>query len=555
MPNPKIVVEYIAKTAGLQAAAGDVGTASGKAGTMARKAFVPAAAALGAMGVAAKKAVDSASSLNEQMSASKMVFGTHAKGVQAWAKTGAQAFGLSSTEALKAANAYGNMFTTVGLGERDVTKMSKSMVQLAGDMASFHDQDPTEMLEKLQSGLSGEAEPLRKFGVLISEASVKAEAYRTGIAKHGATLTEAQKVQARYSLILAQTGKAQGDFARTGDSVANQQRTLAAETENTSAAFGQALLPAMQAVQKIASALIGVFGGNVTALTVVIATIAAGAAAIVAINAAMAAWATITKVVTALSKAQAAAQLALNVVMAANPIMLVVVALAALVAAFIIAYKTSDTFRKIVDGAFDAVVTSAKAAINWIKANWPLLLAVLVGPFGLAVLAIVKNFDKIEAGARGAISAIKDAFNGLVSFLGGLINKIENAASNIANAFKRPINAVINAWNGLSFRIPAIKIPSIKIGKKKIGGGGFGGTTINFPNVPTLAAGGIVTAPTLALIGEQGPEAVVPLGDMTQPRVEVRVFIGQTELTDLVRTEIVDANTGIARALLAGGSA
>ena len=144
--------------------------------------------------------------------------------------------------------------------------MSKSMVQLAGDMASFHDQDPTEMLETLRSGLSGEAEPLRKFGVLLTRRRSSRRPTR-GIAKKGAELTEAQKVQARYALIMEQTTKAQGDFARTSDSVANQQRTLTAETENTTAAFGQALLPAMQALQTVIGGLIGVFGGNITAFT------------------------------------------------------------------------------------------------------------------------------------------------------------------------------------------------------------------------------------------------------------------------------------------------
>jgi hypothetical protein len=127
------------------------------------------------------------------------------------------------------------------------------------------------------------------------------------------------------------------------------------------------------------------------------------------------------------------------------------------------------------------------------------------------------------------------------------------AGSN-ANAIKSPINAVLKAWNSISLTIPTIKIPSIKVGKHKIGGGSFGGQTISFPNVPLLAQGGIVDQPTLALLGEAGPEAVIPLKDMAPPAVQVRVFIGQTELTELVRTEILDANTGLARTLLAGSA-
>ena len=124
--------------------------------------------------------------------------------------------------------------------------MSKCMVQLAGDMASFHDQDPTAMLDALRSGLSGEAEPLKKFGVLMTEATVKAAAYQKGIAKNGAELTEGQKVQARYALIMEQTARRRA----TSPARATPSRTGSAswaETENTTASFGQALLPAMQA--------------------------------------------------------------------------------------------------------------------------------------------------------------------------------------------------------------------------------------------------------------------------------------------------------------------
>ncbi|HKV68028.1 MAG TPA: hypothetical protein VJN72_08050, partial [Gaiellales bacterium] len=482
---------------------------------------------------------------------------------------------------------YGNMFSTIGLGAGDTAKMSKQMVQLAGDMASFHDQDPTEMLDKLRSGLSGEAEPLRRFGVLISEAAVKAEAYRKGIAKQGADLTEAQKVQARYALIMEQTTKAQGDFARTGDSVANQQRTVAAETQNLAAAFGQALLPAAKAFLGIVQALMGVLGGNQKVLSILIGVVAGLAAAVLVVNAATAAW--------------TALQTVLNVVLAANPIGIVIVAVAALVAAFILAYKTSDTFRRVVDSAFDAVLGAAKAVFNWLKSNWPLLLGILTGPFGLMVAIIVRNWDAIEDAARTAVSAVKSALNGLaqwisgfahgvlaaalnaagnvfdaiaggardayasvqrnlngiVSFIEGIIGKVSHAASSVANAIKSPINAVLTAWNSISLTIPTIKIPSIKVGKKKIGGGSFGGQTIGFPNVPLLAQGGVVSAPTLAMIGEgQGREIVAPealLREIAGERpIEVRVFIGDTELTSLVRTEIVSANTGLARALLAG---
>lgn len=210
----------------------------------------PATLAVGAVAAfttAAAASVQAASDLNEEIDKSKVVFGPAAATVQAFADS-ASSIGLSERAALGAAGAFGNMFNTVGLGQGAAADMSTTMVKLAADMASFNNEDPSEMLDRLRSGLSGEAEPLRRFGVLLSEAAVKEFAYREGIAATGEALTEAQKVQARYGLIMEQTAIQQGNFALTSGSLANLQRTLGASIENLGATFGQALLPIVQQI-------------------------------------------------------------------------------------------------------------------------------------------------------------------------------------------------------------------------------------------------------------------------------------------------------------------
>ena len=154
-----------------------------------------------------------------------------------------QRAGIAKVDALAAAGNFGNMFHTIGLGDEASAGMSKRMVELAADMASFNNEDPTEMLEKIRSGLAGEAEPLRRFGVLLSAAAVQEEAYASGIAKRGEKLTEQQKVQARYNLILKQTAVQQGDVEKTGGNLAGQQRKLNAPMKDASATIGTALLP------------------------------------------------------------------------------------------------------------------------------------------------------------------------------------------------------------------------------------------------------------------------------------------------------------------------
>lgn len=194
--------------------------------------------------------IKSASDLNEQVNKTKVVFGAASSTVLKFGETTASSIGISNRAALEAAGDFGNMFTAMGLTVGKSAEMSTSLVKLAADLASFNNIDPAEAMDKLRSGLSGEAEPLRTVGVLLNETQVSTEAMLLGFKKVGGAFTEAQKVQARYSLILKQTTSAQGDFANTSGSMANQQRTLSAESENASAQLGKSFLPIVVQIQK-----------------------------------------------------------------------------------------------------------------------------------------------------------------------------------------------------------------------------------------------------------------------------------------------------------------
>jgi len=372
--NPAIVVEYLAKTEGLSKGLQEIGSSGSKAQALAKKAFLPAAAALGALSVAAGKTIQDASALNEQINGSAVIFGDASKAVVGWSKTLAESAGLSATAGLTAANQFGAMFKTLGLGAPTTAKMSEQMVQLAGDLASFKDIAPEVALEKLRAGLSGEAEPLRAVGVFLTEAAVAQEAYRLGLAKTGAKLTEQQKIQARYSLILQQTKDAQGDFARTSDSVANSQKRVSAETENAQAALGEKLAPAylvvLNALNQVitgVTAFIDVIGRVITwvgqykeLLVGLAAVLLILNARTIAFNAAMAAqlaWMSIVNILNALRTAW----WALNAAMAANPIGVVIAVVAALAAGIIYAYNHSETFRAIVDKLF----AKLKEFVDW----------------------------------------------------------------------------------------------------------------------------------------------------------------------------------------------
>ena len=193
-------------------------------------------------------------------------------------------------------------------------------------------------------------------------------------------------------------------------------------------------------------------------------------------------------------KAFTIAQAALDVVLAANPIGLVVIAVAALAAGLIYAYKHSKTFRDIVNNAFSVVAKIASTVFNFFKDHWPLLLGILTGPFGLAVGYIIKYRDQIV----GAIKALP----GLIT------SAVSGAFDGLKSAFRSVVNFIIDGLNGLHFTVPSVDTHIPGVGK-------IGGFSVGVPYIPRLAEGGIVQARpggTLAVLGEAGrSEAVIPL--------------------------------------------
>jgi len=192
--------------------------------------------------------VGAASDLNETVSKTGVVFGDSSAAVMAWAENAATALGQSKGEALAAASTFGNLFVSMGMASAPSADMSMGLVKLAGDLASFNNIDPAVALEKLRAGMLGQSEPMQALGVNMTAASVTARALEMGLAATADALTPAMLAQARYAIILDQTKTAQGDFAKTSDGLANQQRIMDAQWKDLSATVGQALLPVQLAL-------------------------------------------------------------------------------------------------------------------------------------------------------------------------------------------------------------------------------------------------------------------------------------------------------------------
>ena len=200
-----------------------------------------------------KAAIGVASDLNEVQNVVDTTFGTEgAIRVNEWARNAAEAFGESELQAKQFTSTLGAMFKSMGVGQADLEEMSMSLAGLAGDMASFYNLDPTEAFEKLRSGISGETEPLKQLGINMSVANLEAFAMAEGITKSYQEMTQAEQATLRYQYIMSATADAQGDFADTSDSLANQQRILQLEIQTLAAEIGQDLMPIAQEILTIA---------------------------------------------------------------------------------------------------------------------------------------------------------------------------------------------------------------------------------------------------------------------------------------------------------------
>ena len=315
--------------------------ASDKAAFAINKMAVPAALAFGAIVTGGYKAAQAASDFNETVSKSGIIFGEASTEIKRFADTAASSLGLSKQAALDAAATMGTFGKSAGLAGTDLSNFSIEMVKLSGDLASFHNANPADVALALGAALRGEAEPIRKFGVLLNDAAVKAQAMKMGLYDGTGALSAQAKVLATQKLILEQTSDAQGDFARTSDGAANQQRILAAQVSNAKVAIGQAFLPILEAVLPVLVNFATAIGNNTGEFVAFVAVIGTISGAIVLAKGAMMLWKAASIITTAVNYALATSFTAVQVSTGIG-----IIAVVAGVAAFAAYTKKMNAARK-----------------------------------------------------------------------------------------------------------------------------------------------------------------------------------------------------------------
>lgn len=575
-------------------------------------------------------AIKGASDLSESMSKVGVVFGPLSDEMKAWSSTAATTLGMSQQKALEAAGTFGNLFSAMKIGAPQAADMSKGIIQLSADLASFNNASPEDVLLALRSGLVGETEPLRKFGINLSAARIEAYALESGLASTKDELTAGIKAQAAYQLILQDSTLAQGDFARTSEGAANSQRIASAKWEDFTTKVGTWILPvwqgflgfivdtALPAFERLATwvgdkvgpvfaelvpaiqAFVAAFmagDGDITssgmagtferiagtarevwdqiwAVAEVIKDVLGGAVAFVVehfdtfkivigtVVGALLAYKAIVAAIkivqiaviasqiawTVATNAGAIAQWALNAALNANPIGLVVMLLAALVAGAIWAYQNIDWFRQVVDDAWTGIqmvidfawnniIKPVFNAIWWYIETilipyytmlWNIAVAVFQGiasvvqwawdnvikPVWDAIYGFVVNYlipywqelwnvaQQVWNGISGAISwawstistvfgyitgGISTVMGWFTSLRDGISNAVSTVADIIWSPFKTAFNWIARGWNDTVGQL-SFSIPDWVPG---IGGKGF-----SMPKLPTYHTGGIFQAPT-----------------------------------------------------------
>jgi len=442
-------------------------TAGEKAQFAIGKAALPAAAALGGLAIVGADAVKA--------------FMEDDKAAQTLAKTlqnttGATDAQVASVEkfitktSIAAAVADDELrpaFDKLVRGTGDVTK-AQDLMTLALDISAGTGKDLGAVSDALSKAFNGQLGPLKKLDPALA-----------GLIANGASTDE----------VFAALGKTfSGQASTAANTASGKMKSFGIQMGEFKESVGAAVFPVVEKLLPALSSFATWISNNV-GLVVTLGTVIGGiAAAVLLTNGAIAAWNALTAITAAVNAVLATSFSALWVATGVGIIL-------AIIAALVVLQVKFDIFGKAIDGiktGFNFLWGTVKTVFNWVKDNWPLLLAVLTGPFGLAVLAVVKFKDDI-ANFFGII------YNGIKATMGFV-------ADVITAPFKAAFKAVAGLWNNtvgkLSFTVPSW-VP------------GLGGKGFDVPDIPMLAEGGIVTSPTLAMIGEgRGPEAVIPLSKL-----------------------------------------
>lgn len=373
-----------------------------------------------------KTGIDYASDLAEVQNVVDVTFGSATEAINSWSKECLAAYGMNEVSAKRYAGTIGAMLKSSGLAGDAIVDMSKDMVGLAGDMASFYNLDLETAFEKIRSGISGETEPLKQLGINMSVANLEAYALSQGITTAYNEMSQAEQVMLRYNYLMSTTADAQGDFARTQDSYANQTRLLSESWLEFTGIMAEQLLPVLTTIVSWLNNIVAFLTENADMVSAVLVGLATtvGILAVAWVVHAAAQWLAV------------AANQALIVSLLSNPILWIAIIIGVLVAAM---------YRWI-------------QSIGGVKNAWEICkLALIVGwnavklAFFTGVYWVIDLVDKLKLCWQKAGVAI-------ANFMGDMKVSVLTILQNMINGAIDIINKFIGALN----KIPGVSIDAIE---------------------------------------------------------------------------------------------
>lgn len=441
-------------------------------------------------------AANYASDYEENLNKIDVAFGKNSKSVKDWANNAREEFGLSKVQATESVSAFGALGKGIGLTERQAAEMSTTLAGLSADLGSYFNVGTDESAKALEGIFTGESEALKKFGVVMTDTNLQKFAEDQGLVWK--ELDQTDKTMLRYQFVLAKTKDAQGDFSRTSDGTANSTKIFKSAIQDLATSVGTNLLPIITPVIQKITEWINKFNElspETQKIITIIGLVVAAIGPLLII---------VGKVATGISAIISVVNLAGGAIgaLSEGPLVGILAAIAAAVAAGVLLYKN-----------WDKIKAAAKKLGDKIKSVWDTIKKATSEAWKKVKESITKPFTDAWDKVKSIIDKLKDLF-----------------PIDIANFFS-DIKLPHFSWDWIDLG-DYISIPSISIDWYK--------------------KGGIFDSPTIAGIGEAGPEAVVPLDkfwdkldNMSTGEITINVYpsagMNETELARKVEQALARA--------------
>ena len=343
-------------------------------------------------------------------------FGAFSREIEDWSKTSLKNFGIARGTALEMAALYGNMGKGVGLADKAAAEMSTTLTGLAGDLAAFHNVSIDQASKALEGIFTGQGQSLKGLGIIMNDATLKSFAMANGFRKNMKNMTELEKVQLRYAFILDQTEVAQGNVVKTSGDTATSFQIMQESLKELAEVLGQQLLPIItpfiQGFTRVIQGLAGLNPGMQGFILTLLAITAASAPTLIFLGNLLTSFGKIKDFLPILKSGFAS----LNKTILANPFVLIVAAIMAVIVILVKLYEENEAFKKGVDAVAKAISDTVKKAADavWFK-NLPATLTQIGKDMMQGLL------DGIKSKISDIKKNIKDTFEGIVKDVKGTL--------------------------------------------------------------------------------------------------------------------------------------